>query len=555
MTDTNLSNRFEPTIDYPSGADSPVAAPGPPDTSRAKVGFVEGANPCLADETAVLLRRRLMAVALVLSVTLVVAFVRGLFLPEMPMVALRAAVLGLVIGSYALLQSPVRLSLRMLRLAELTVFGVVALQVVSAISERTVAFAQEGDVASTAVGHSFIYFGFTALILLYGMFVPNTWQRAALVLLPAACIPYLTVLFVRWQSAEAAAIFDQDLFGMPLPMPFLAALAGVYASHVIHAIRREAFKARQLGQYRLVKKLGAGGMGEVYHAVHVLLKRPCAIKLIKPGNQPDAMALARFEREVRATARLTHWNTIEIYDYGHTDDGTFYYVMELLSGASLDELVQDHGPLPPGRAVHLLRQTCRALREAHAAGLIHRDIKPGNIFAAKRGGICDVAKLLDFGLVRQSAEEPPDDARLTQPGTFSGSPMYMSPEQAADFRSADARTDVYSLGAVAYYLLTGRPPFSGRTPLEIIIAHSRDDPEPPSQILPGIPADLEQIVLRCLAKRPEDRFQDVNRLEESLAACDCASEWDDERAAKWWSRVEGKRAEAHPGRPIRQAGT
>jgi serine/threonine-protein kinase len=273
-------------------------------------------------------------------------------------------------------------------------------------------------------------------------------------------------------------------------------------------------------------------MGEVYKAEHTLLKRPCAIKLIKPENEADAMALARFEREVRATAKLTHWNTVEIYDFGHTDDGTFYYVMELLPGLDLNELVGQHGPLPPERAVHFLRQACHALREAHASGLVHRDIKPANIFAAKRGGIWDVAKLLDFGLAKQSVTNDSVDSQPMQ--AIAGSPLYMAPEQADAFDESDAKADIYSLGAVAYYLLTGQPPFPGENPLKVVLAHSRDEVVPPSKVKDGIPSDLEGVVLRCLAKKPQERFADASSLDQALAECESADRWDDARAAAWW---------------------
>ena len=316
----------------------------------------------------------------------------------------------------------------------------------------------------------------------------------------------------------------------------------VFAAYTINAVRREAFKGKQLGQYVLRAKLGAGGMGEVYRAEHQLLKRPCAVKLIKPDKATDATVLARFEREVQATAGLTHWNTIEIYDYGHSDDGTFYYVMELLPGMSLEELVQRHGPLPPERAVHLLRQVCSALSEAHGKGLIHRDLKPANIFAAERGGIYDVAKILDFGLVRQQAAGRAD-VHLTQPGSFSGSPLYMCPEQVKSYDKLDARSDVYSLGAVAYYLVTGRPPFEGDSLWDVIAAHARDPVEPPGQVNPAVPEDLELILIRCLAKLPANRFQDTESLEKALAACACAGQWTAERAARWWRET----AAAPPG--------
>jgi serine/threonine-protein kinase len=298
----------------------------------------------------------------------------------------------------------------------------------------------------------------------------------------------------------------------------------------------------RFGPYRLKERLGAGGMGEVYEAEHTLLKRPCAIKFIRPDRDAEGVALARFEQEVRATARLTHWNTVEIYDYGHTGDGTFYYVMELLPGMNLGELVQQCGPLPPERAVHFLRQVCSALREAHAVGLVHRDVTPANIFAAKRGGLHDVAKLLDFGLVRQLNSEESETPNTVHKGHFSGAPLYMSPEQATAYDDADPRSDIYSLGAVAYYLLTGTPPFSGRTLLQVLAAHEREEVAAPSTLRTGIPGDLEGIVLRCLQKSPSDRFQDVQTLGRSLGRCDCANKWTEERAATWWRQIEVREA-------------
>ncbi|MFV1966210.1 MAG: serine/threonine-protein kinase [Pirellulaceae bacterium] len=532
---SHLRNReWEPTIE----SSAVEQTRGGLDVSRPAVRFVEGSRHLLVDETAELLRGRLKAAALVLAITVLYAFISNLFVPGKPLILLRAIVLAVLVGSFLLLQSPKRISLRALRFVELAVFGGVAVQVLLNLSQRTLDYAAADEVASTTSGLKFIFLAWTTLILLYGMFLPNSWKRAAIILFSAAWVPYANLFFLRWKSPHVAAIDDRDLFGLPVPLPFLAAFAGVYASHIIQSIRKDAFKAKQFGQYRLKEKLGAGGMGEVFEAEHVLLKRPCAIKLIKQGAGTDATALARFEREVRATAKLTHWNTVEIYDFGSTDDGTFYYVMELLPGMSLEELVNTYGPLPPERVVYFLRQTCHALREAHAHGLIHRDIKPANIFAAKRGGVCDVAKLLDFGLVKHDASDDTADSQLTKVGSFSGSPLYMSPEQAASFSETDARTDIYSLGAVAYFLLTGKPPFSGRSALEIIIAHSRDAVVPPSQLCEPCPADLEKVVLRCLEKPLEDRFPDVDSLDQALADCQCAGQWDEKKAQAWWSTVE-----------------
>jgi serine/threonine-protein kinase len=282
-------------------------------------------------------------------------------------------------------------------------------------------------------------------------------------------------------------------------------------------------------------------MGEVYLAEHRLLKRPCALKLIRPDCVGDPKAVARFEREARLTAALSHPNTVEIYDCGRTSNGAYYYVMEYLPGLSLEELVERHGPLPPGRAVYLLRQLCQALREAHAVGLIHRDIKPSNIIAARRGGRDDVAKLLDFGLVRP-AQAPTAD--LSAERQILGTPLFMSPEQAAGDRELDQRSDLYSLGAVAYHLLTGRPPFNGVGGLTVLVAHARDPVVPPSRIRTGIPEDLEHVVLRCLAKDAADRFPDAENLERALRECACSGDWDQDRAARWW-RDAGRVAPPH----------
>ncbi len=304
-------------------------------------------------------------------------------------------------------------------------------------------------------------------------------------------------------------------------------------------LRREVPDARHIGQYRLQRLLGSGGMGDVYLAEHLLLKRPCAIKLIHEEKAGDAEALKRFEREVRATARLTHWNTVEIFDYGRSETGAFYYVMEYLPGMNLDQLVRRHGPLPPERAIHLLTQTCEALSEAHAQNLLHRDLKPANIFAAHRGGFCDVAKLLDFGLACPLVSVDLDDVQLTQERAIAGSPLFMSPEQVSGGQP-DERSDLYSLGIVAYYLLTGRVPFEGNRPMQVLIAHVHESPRPPSVWKPDVPRDLEAVVLSCLAKDPAHRYPDAGALRAALLACEAAGRWSRERAWDWWQN------QAHP---------
>jgi serine/threonine-protein kinase len=280
------------------------------------------------------------------------------------------------------------------------------------------------------------------------------------------------------------------------------------------------------------------------------LKRPCALKLIKPEASADSIALARFEREVQSSARLAHHNTIEIFDYGHTDDGTFYYVMEYLQGMSLADMVKAYGALPAGRVIFIFRQVCAGLAEAHALGLVHRDLKPANVFIAVLGGETDVAKVLDFGLVKPTKDA--DAAALTADLTVSGTPLYMAPEQAMADRSLDARADIYALGAMMYHALTGQPPFQGESVFAVMMAHGRDPVVPPSEVRPGVPNDLEQIVLRCLAKKPADRYPGVKDLGNALASCHAAGEWDSLQADAWWGShgaavpVDAPRGEGKP---------
>ncbi len=383
------------------------------------------------------------------------------------------------------------------------------------------------------------------LIFAYGIYVPKSWRRVAVLVGPLAALPFLTWLLLYGLHPEAMGWLTTDLqrrgatplalFSFDAILLTILAAGSAYGAHTISRLRKQVVEARRFGQYRLTQRIGSGGMGEVYLAEHQLLKRPCAIKLIHPNEVADPRVLERFEREVRLTATLSHPNTVEIYDYGRTEDGTYYYVMEYLPGLSLAELVERHGPLSCARTVYLLRQVCLALKEAHEAGLIHRDVKPSNVFAARRGGMDDVAKLLDFGLVRPAATI--SSPNLSAEGQILGTPLYMSPEQAMGGRELDQRSDIYSLGAVAYFLLTGRPPFNQGSGIEVMISHARDLVELPSTVRPGIPDDLERVVVRCLAKRPADRYQDAGALERALADCACSNSWDQSRAARWWREV------------------
>jgi serine/threonine-protein kinase len=314
----------------------------------------------------------------------------------------------------------------------------------------------------------------------------------------------------------------------------MVAPMAVFGSFKLSTLQREAAAARQLGQYRLKERLGAGGMGEVYLAEHRLLKRPCALKLICPERAGDPEVIRRFEREVRAMARLTHFNTVEVFDYGRTQEGTFYYVMEYLAGPSLEQLVRRGGRLPAARAVHFVRQLCGALHEAHGVGLIHRDVKPGNVLVCRHGGLNDVVKLLDFGLVRQTGAAP-GTQQLTEEHLVMGTPDYIAPEQAQGAAELDGRSDLYSLGALTFFLLTGEPPFGGATVLEKLFGHIHQSVRPPRALCPEVPADVEAVVLRCLEKTPDRRYQDATALERGLAACACADRWSQEDAAACWA--------------------
>jgi serine/threonine-protein kinase len=371
-----------------------------------------------------------------------------------------------------------------------------------------------------------------ASLVFYGFFVPNTWRRCAGVLGVVAICPIAVTLGVGlWENT--LGLLSDALQEMSIWAGLGWAMA-VYGSHKITQLRREVAEARKLGQYRLTRRLGIGGMGEVWLAEHHLLKRPCAIKLIRSELVGDPATLSRFQREVRATAMLAHPNAVRIYDYGVADDGTFYYTMEYLPGLTLQELVEKNGPLPPERAIYLLRQACSALGEAHRLGLVHRDLKPGNLIACPLGGVPDVLKVLDFGLVRNIRGEREQEG-LSLDDCIIGTPDYLSPEQASGQPNVDARSDIYSLGAVGYFLLSARPPFEGRTYHHVLVAHLEESPQPFAALGKDVPADLEVVILRCLEKNPADRFADAKSLADALADCACASAWSESKAARWWA--------------------
>lgn len=497
-------------------------------------------------ETEALLRPRLQAVVLIFLLVFSLFFLRNLmgrtwFDASVSKLtwASHTFLLGFLSCSLALLIGDRKLSYEQLRRLEVWTFGLIT-GFLAILHYRTIlrySYSEEA-LEVLALAKNLTLYSFM-LIVVYGLFIPNTWQRAARVVAMLGLTPVLVAIAVRIRHQDiyqlAPEFLSFEMISEHLVIMLIGAGIALYGSYSLNRLRTEVREARQLGQYRLRQKLGSGGMGEVYLAEHLMLKRPCAIKLIAHGRAGDPKALARFEREVRATAKLTHPHTVEVYDYGHTDDDTFFYVMEYLPGLNLGTLVERHGPLPPGRVIHLLRQACGALAEAHASGLVHRDIKPANLYASCRGGEYDYTKVLDFGLVK--GIEGPEAAGLSSERTVVGSPQFMSPEQASG-EEPEPRTDLYALGAVGYFLLTGRPPFEAETPLEVLVAHARDPVDPPSKHRADIPADLEAVLLRCLAKNPADRPASAQALEAELAACADADRWAAEQARQWWAECE-----------------
>jgi eukaryotic-like serine/threonine-protein kinase len=501
------------------------------------VTVVREAHPSAVHPIEVLLRRRLRVLfagfALIFGLATLVLFWTRVF-PVLRQGASIRPFVWISFASYALLVvtaavcarllwSSRPFSLRALRTMELVGFSSVVLIEVSRIYVSWRAAEIFAYVPADALGitllsgrQSLTWF---ALIVAYGTLIPNTWRRCAVVVGTLAATPIAAAVVCNSLFGVLdGRLFSIYLFDLSIWMVCASGFA-IYGSHRIDVLRKEVIEARTLGQYQLKRLLGAGGMGEVYLAEHLLLRRPCAIKLIRRDRAGDAESLLRFEREVQATATLTHANTVQVYDYGHTDDGTFYYAMEYLPGLTLAELVKRDGPVPASRTIHLLRQICGALSEAHGRGLIHRDVKPSNIIVCERGGVRDVAKLLDFGAVQPTAAAVTEDGAPSGQKAMIGTPGFMSPEQVSRTVIVDARSDIYSLGGVAYFLLTGAPPFVRATAAQMAAAHLREPVIPPDNIRPDVPADLQAIVLRCLNKNADDRYQSADTLTAALLQC------------------------------------
>jgi serine/threonine-protein kinase len=376
-------------------------------------------------------------------------------------------------------------------------------------------------------------------ILVFPLIAPNTPGKVLLAALAAASAAPVTLLLSKSVGATHPSVPVPDIFMYYLFTTYLCAGIAFLITRGILKFGRRLAKAREIGSYQLTERLGVGGMGEVWLARHRMLARPAAIKLVRPerlgrDGATRRSALLRFEREAQATAALRSYHTIELYDFGVSEDGAFFYVMELLDGLNLNDLVKQYGPVPAGRAIHLLRQACHSLGEAHDRGMIHRDIKPANVFVCRLGPELDFVKVLDFGLVKSHEDAQPGATELTAQGAVAGTPAFIAPEMAAG-TEVDGRADLYSLGCVGYWLLTGQPVFEGDTPLSTILQHVQDEPPPLSTRTEiEVPEQLERVILSCLEKKPADRPQSADELANRLAACGRNGDWSRDRAEEWW---------------------
>jgi eukaryotic-like serine/threonine-protein kinase len=394
---------------------------------------------------------------------------------------------------------------------------------------------QARTVTNAAMGHV----SWNTIVILVGsMILPATPRKMLAAALAAATMDPIGVWIAHLRGIPVPSLVNTFVLFMP---NYACAVVAILPSHVLHRIGRRLRQAQDMGSYHLVELLGRGGMGEVWRAEHRLLARSAAIKLVRPellGASTDAEArtmLRRFEREAQATAALSSPHTIRVFDFGVTADRTFYYVMELLNGRDLDSLVREFGPVPADRTLFLLTQVCHSLADAHARGLVHRDITPANIYSCRMGLEYDFVKVLDFGLVKFNDSSTMETTLMTGTHTTTGTPAFMAPEIIVNEGVVDQRADVYALGCVAYYLLTGQLVFEADTPMKMFLQHVQASPIPPSQRseLP-IPREVDDLVLACLEKDPAKRPQSAEQVLRMIRECRGAESWDHDTARGWW---------------------
>jgi eukaryotic-like serine/threonine-protein kinase len=405
-----------------------------------------------------------------------------------------------------------------------------------------IAAAQYLDPSRYVAGPPWIGLSWVAVWMIgFTVVVPSQPRRALAAALASASSVPLVVGFAMAIGLAPIRIPPVRFFFL-LVLPYLLVVLVAYVgARIVYNLGTDLKRAQELGSYRLVERLGQGGMGEVWRARHQLLARPAAIKLMRPevlgGSSLERQSElhARFEREAQATASLRSPHTIALYDFGVSDNGAFYYVMEFLDGFDLETLVERFGPIPPERSIHLLLQVCHSLAEAHAEGLIHRDIKPANVYVCRYGREVDFVKVLDFGLVKSQGDERATEPSLTGTHHVGGTPAFMAPEQVLGDKPVDARSDIYAVGCLGYWLVTGQLVFVGRTPMDTMLQHTRTKPVPPSQRTEmNIPESFDRVILACLEKNPDDRPSTADDLAARLASIEAPGSWTTDLTHQWW---------------------
>ncbi len=490
--------------------------------------------------------RRLMSLfTVVVLVGLLALSLRDLLSDQPAGLIPRAVVIVILAGAAAALALGPRYSLNQLRLLEAVTFLVVSLYL--ALLTYGIGVAELSGPGDAPGAWNAVLLRFALLMVAYGIFVPNRMSRAVVGVVAIGTVPILAATSIRFAHPELRSAFDaaagERWFETLLLLATAAGIA-VFAAFLTGNLFDFAYEQRRRMFYDLEEKIGAGGMGEVWRARHRTLARPTAVKLIREDKIADAegdeahRVLLRFEREAKSTAALRSPHTIDVYDYGVTDDGHFFYAMEYLEGLDLESLVEECGPVPVERAIHFLLQACDSLAEAHERGLTHRDIKPANLFLSNLGPTGDYITILDFGLVQNEQAEELSE-RLTAEGTTSGTPAYMAPEMAVQRDDVDHRSDIYALGGVAYWLLTGGYVFEAESGVAMIVEHVKTAPVPPSTRTElAVPEELDRIVLRCLEKEPDARYQSVRELAADLARVPLSQPWTSARALQWWELRE-----------------
>ncbi len=504
-------------------------------------GVNAGATQRLKSETRSLLHHRLRALALICAVPTALSSVRFLFIEPSGAWASSAFTL-LALGCWAYLRSP-KIPLPRLRAVGVVLFAGMLITV--AVNSYLLLGAALGaaDYGSYRAQINRLPGISLLLMLAYAMFIPSRWQqtlKVVLLMVVSALLPSLALMWTHQEAFVAAGdtVRTAEQISFSLLMLFSGGLFAIFGSYIINGYRRAAAEVDDAGMYRLLGKLGQGGMGEVWRAEHRMLARPAAIKIIRPellgAAEAADTATKRFTREARATAALESPHTVQLYDFGATQEGTFFYVMEMLRGMDMEDLVRRYGPVRPERAVHLLRQAAESLQEAHDRGLVHRDIKPGNLHVGVFAGRSDWVKVLDFGLVKSFADDRAGTEGLTVEGVTTGTPAYFPPEMAAGASAADERSDIYALAAVGYWLITGQLVFAGNTPLEMVLQHVQQQPVPPSQRTETeVPPELERTILAGLNKDPAERPQSMREFATMLDTAG-AGDWNTEQATEWW---------------------